>query len=193
MPVPARRVVSRERVVQGGCAFFLRHATVEMDGLADSLSVSRATLYRVVHGRDVLLGDVLLGDVLWRLGERALAQARDETTTPGLDGVLETTRRFTALLRHAPAFRAFLRAEPATAARVLFTPAGGVHARVVEAQKGILAAAAVDPEWSPEDLDGAAFLYVRIIESALYAELISGRRADPATAERAARAVLEAC
>jgi AcrR family transcriptional regulator len=188
MPVPARRVVSRERVVQGGCAFFLRHATVEMDGLADSLSVSRATLYRVVHGRDVLLGDVL-----WRLGERALAQARDETTTPGLDGVLETTRRFTALLRHAAAFRAFLRAEPATAARVLFTPAGGVHARVVEAQKGILAAAAVDPAWSPDDLDGAAFLYVRIIESALYAELISGRRADPATAERAARAVLEAC
>ena len=188
MPRPARRVVSRERVIQGGCAFFLRHATVDMDGLAEHLSVSRATLYRVVPGRDLLLGDVL-----WHLGERTLARAREETVSPGLDGVLETTRRFAAALRRASAFRAFLRAEPATAARVLFTPAGGVHTRVVEAQKSILAAAAVDPDWSPDDLDGAAFLYVRIIESALYAELISGRRADPATAERAARAVLEAC
>ena len=181
------RVVSQERVVQGGCAFFLRHATVDMGGLADSLAVSRATLYRVVHGRDPLLGDVL-----WRLGGRMLARARAETTSPGIDGVLETTRRFADRVRQAEPFLAFLHAEPATAARVLFTPAGGVHARVVEAQKGILAAA-TDRGWSPGDLDGAAFLYVRIIESALYAELLGGRPADPGTAERAARAVLEAC
>ncbi|SIR95409.1 QsdR family transcriptional regulator [Micromonospora avicenniae] len=188
MPVPSRRVVSAERVVQGGCAFFLRHATVDMDALAGSLAVSRATLYRVVHSRDRLLGDVL-----WRLADRLLAQARADTVTTGVDGVLETTRRFAVAVRQARPFRAFLRAEPVTAARVLFTPAGGVHVRVVEAQKAILAAAAADPAWSPADLDGAAFLYVRIVESMLYAELIRGRRADPVTAERAARAVLEAC
>jgi AcrR family transcriptional regulator len=181
-------VVSAERVVEGGCAFFLRHATMDMDGLAGSLSVSRATLYRVVHSRDRLLGDVL-----WRLADRMLAQARAQTTAAGVDGVLETTRRFADAVRHAQPFRAFLHAEPDTAARVLFTPAGGVHARVVRAQRDILASAAEDPAWSPDDLDGAAFLYVRIIESMLYAELISGRRADPVTAERAARAVLEAC
>ncbi|RLP94019.1 QsdR family transcriptional regulator [Micromonospora sp. CV4] len=187
MPVPSRRVVSAERVVQGGCVFFLRNATVDMDALAGSLSVSRATLYRVVHSRDRLLGDVL-----WRLAERLLAQACAETAATGVEGVLETTRRFTVAVRRARPFRAFLRDEPATAARVLFTPAGGVHTRVVDAQKGILAAAG-DQAWSPVDLDGAAFLYVRIVESLLYAELIHGRRADPATAERAARAVLEAC
>jgi len=181
------RVVSRERVVLGGCAFFLRHGTLEMDGLADHLSVSRATLYRVVHGRDPLLGEVL-----WRLGERMLARARAETTSPGIDGVLETTRRFADRVRHAEPFLAFLHAEPATAARVLFTPAGGVHARVVKAQRGILASA-TDPAWSPGDLDGAAYLYVRIIESALYADLLGGHPADPVTTERAARAVLEAC
>ncbi|MCO1597489.1 QsdR family transcriptional regulator [Micromonospora sp. RHAY321] len=188
MAVPSRRVISAERVVQGGCLFFLRNATVDMDALAGALTVSRATLYRVVHSRDRLLGDVL-----WRLAERLLTQARAETTTTGVDGVLETTRRFAVAVRQARPFRAFLRAEPATAARVLFTPAGGVHARVVDAQRGILVAAAADPAWSPADLDGAAFLYVRIVESMLYAELIHGRRADPATAERAARAVLEAC
>ncbi|MDG4823933.1 QsdR family transcriptional regulator [Asanoa sp. WMMD1127] len=181
------RVVSRERIVEGGCVFFLRHATVDMGGLADSLAVSRATLYRVVHGRDPLLGDVL-----WRLGEATLARARARTTSPGIEGVLETTRRFAGQLRQAEPFLAFLRAEPATAARVLFTPAGGVHARVVAAQRGILAAAA-GVGWSPGDLDSAAYLYVRIIESALYAELLGGGPADPDTAERAARAVLEAC
>jgi hypothetical protein len=95
-------------------------------------------------------------------------------------------------VRHAEPFRAFLHAEPATAARVLFTPAGDVHARVVRAQRDILAEAA-DPSWSPDDLDGAAFLYVRVVESALYAELLGGRPAAAGTAERAARAVLEAC
>ncbi|GIF71670.1 QsdR family transcriptional regulator [Asanoa siamensis] len=181
------RVVSQERVVRGGCAFFLRHATVDMAALAETLSVSRATLYRVVPGRDPLLGDVL-----WRFGGRMLARARAQTSSPGIEGVLETTRRFADGVRQAEAFVAFLRAEPATAARVLFTPAGDVHARVVRAQRDILAEAA-DPTWTPGDLDGAAFLYVRVIESALYAELLRGRPADPDTAERAARAVLEAC
>ncbi len=181
-------MVSAERVVRAGCAFFLDHATVDMDALAGSLVISRATLYRVVHSRDVLLGDVL-----WRLADRQLARARAETVATGVDGVLETTRRFAATVRRTRPFRAFLRAEPGTAARVLFTPAGGVHGRIVEAQKAILAAAAADPTWSPTDLDGTAFLYVRIVESMLYAELIRGRRTDPVTAERAARAVLEAC
>ena len=47
-----RRVVSESDVVRGGCRYFLRHGTLEMDALAGSLAISRATLYRVVHSRD---------------------------------------------------------------------------------------------------------------------------------------------
>ncbi|GGS57485.1 QsdR family transcriptional regulator [Actinokineospora fastidiosa] len=177
-----RRVVDHERVVVGACRFFLRNATVEMDRLAASLAISRATLYRVVHTRDGLLGDVL-----WRLGDRLLTTARRSRLRGGVDGVLEVTRLFTAQLRAAGPFRAFLLAEPETAARVLFNAAGGVHARAVAAQREILAEAGA---WPADQLDQLAFLYVRIVESALYAELFGSRGVDPALAERAARALL---
>src|SRR3954467_10934199 len=61
-PPPPRRAVSREQVTAGACRLFLERGTVDMDELALRLAISRATLYRVVHGRDQLLGDVL-----WRL------------------------------------------------------------------------------------------------------------------------------
>ncbi|MFI9007517.1 QsdR family transcriptional regulator [Actinosynnema sp. NPDC053489] len=179
----ARRVVSREQVVRGACRFFLRHGRVDMDALATSLAISRATLYRVVHSRDGLLADVL-----WALADRSLDRARRERTNGGVEGVLEVTRRFVAELRAAGPFRAFLRGEPETAARVLFH-SGGVHRRAVSAQKEILLEVDGGP-WSTAALDQVAFLYVRIVESALYAELLTGAPLDPALAETAARTVL---
>jgi hypothetical protein len=183
-----RRVVSERDVVRGARRFFLRHATVEMDALANSLAISRATLYRVVHSRDRLLGDVL-----WELGEQMLNHARETSTATGVDGVLDITHRFCVMLLRAEPFRVFLRAEPKTATRVLFTPAGGVHARAVAAQKEILLDAvrrgglrlAGDP-------DHLAYLYVRIIESSLYAELLTGQQPDLPLAERTIRSLLHA-
>ncbi|CAM4048789.1 QsdR family transcriptional regulator [Kibdelosporangium persicum] len=181
-----RRVVTRDQVVRGGCRFFLRHGMVDMDGLALTLAISRATLYRVVHSRDGLLGDVL-----WLLAERTLSRARKQRRRSGVDGVLEVTWRFVEQLRMAAAFRTFLRSEPETAARVLFNASAGVHPRAVSAQREILVEAGGAAEsWSAATLDQVAFLYVRIVESALYAELFGGVAIEPELAERAARAVL---
>ncbi|NUT47868.1 MAG: hypothetical protein HOV94_11250 [Saccharothrix sp.] len=155
-----------------------------MEALAGSLAISRATLYRVVHSRDGLLADVL-----WVLADRSLARARRERRHNGVEGVLEVTRRFVADLRAAGPFRAFLRGEPETAARVLFHASGGVHRRAVSAQKEILLEVE-GGSWSTAALDQVAFLYVRIVESALYAELLTGMPLDPALAEQAARTVL---
>ncbi|WP_199431351.1 QsdR family transcriptional regulator [Qaidamihabitans albus] len=183
-PTCTRRVISRERVVRGACRFFLRHGTVDMDALAPDLAISRATLYRVVHSRDALLGDVL-----WRLGEELLDRARRRRTLSGVDGVLEVTRHFAGYLWDAGPFRTFLHAEPDTAARILFTASGRVHRRAVHAQRQILLESDAGT-WPSADLDGLAYLYLRIVESALYAELLHGRRLDLAAAEPAARAVL---
>lgn len=176
----ARRVISEPQVVLGACRHFLRHATLDMDTLAVELAVSRATLYRVVHSRDRLLGAVL-----WRLGERLLVDARRGRTRSGVDGVLQVTNRFCGELRKSTPFRTFLAEEPVTAARVLFTDIGGVHRRVVAAQHQILLEAGTAGACT--DL---AYLYVRMVESELYAELLTGRRLDPQVAERAARSLL---
>lgn len=174
--------------MRGGCRYFREHGTIDMEALAACLCISRATLYRVVHGRDQLLGDVL-----WRMGERELDMARGARTRSGVEGVLEVTRSFCARLVASRSFRTFLLAEPDTAARVLFTAAGGVHQRVVAVQKEILIeAAGTGDAWLATDLDRLAFLYVRIFESMLYAELLTGRGLDPDLAERAAAALLTA-
>lgn len=172
--------------MRGACRFFLRNGTVEMDALAVSLAISRATLYRVMHSRDRLLGDVL-----WELGEELLNRARHTATTGGIDGVLETTHRFCTMLLRSEAFRVFLRTEPKTATRVLFTPAGGVHTRAVAAQEEILLEAARRSGLTlPGDPAHLAYLYVRIIESCLYAELLTGQQPDLPLAERTIRSLL---
>ena len=181
-----RRVISERDVVRGACRFFLRHGTVEMDALATSLAISRATLYRVVHSRDRLLGDVL-----WELGEQLLNRARATSTATGVDGVLDVTHRFCTMLLRAESFRYFLRTEPKTATRVLFTPAGGVHIRAVAAQQEILLDAARRHGLTlPGDPAHLAYLYVRIIESSLYAELLTGQQPDLPLAERTIRSLL---
>ena len=157
-----------------------------MDELAQELAVSRATLYRAVDGRDRLLGDVL-----WSLAEHTYEQARREVTWRGVDAILEISHRFTEAVTTSPPFRRFLEREPQTALRVLLTPAGGVHDRTVAMQRAIFAEALGNGEDAlPGDLDTSAYLYVRLRESILYADVVSGRQPDPGVAERAVRALL---
>jgi hypothetical protein len=64
-----------------------------------------------------------------------------------------------------------------------------VHRRAVSAQKEILLEVDGGP-WSTAALDQVAFLYVRIVESTLYAELLTGAPLDQDLAETAARTIL---
>ena len=181
------RVISYEEVVAGGRRHFLRQGTIEMDELAHELAVSRATLYRAVDGRDRLLGDVL-----WSLAERIFARARLGVEGSGIDAILEISRRFTEEVMAAEPFRRFLEREPQTALRVLLTPAGGVHDRTVAMQRAIFADVLSGEDQLKGDLDSLAYLYVRLHESILYADIMSGRRPDPDVARRAVRALLTA-
>jgi AcrR family transcriptional regulator len=180
------RVITYETVVAGARKHFLRRGTIDMDELAHELAVSRATLYRAVDGRDRLLGDVL-----WSLAEQIFARACQGLEGSGIDAILEVSRRFTEEVMSAEPFRRFLEREPQTALRVLLTPAGDVHDRTVVMQRAIFAEALTGCEDElPGDLDSLAYLYVRLHESILYADIMSGRRPDPDVAERAVRALL---
>ena len=183
---PNRRVITYDAIVAGAKRQFLRDGTIDMEELPHELSVSRATLYRAVDGRDRLLGDVL-----WSLAERTYEQARREVRSRGVDAILDISDRFTeAVTVHGP-FRRFLEREPQTAVRVLLTPAGGVHERAVAFHREIFAEAFRGREDEVEgDLDTLAYLYVRLRESILYADIMSGRHPDPEVARRAVRALL---
>jgi Tetracyclin repressor-like, C-terminal domain len=179
----SRRVISRDAVVRGAMRQFARAGSIDMQSLADDLAISRATLYRVAGSRDALLGEAL-----WLLGRRLLDVARSERVRRGADGVIEVSRVFADRLSAAPPMRTFIHAEPDTAARVLFTPSGAVHRRIVLAQRDVFVEAGV----TAKDLAARAFLYVRLMESVLYSDLINGRPVDFTTAEGALRALLTA-
>ncbi len=181
-----RRVIGHDAVVRGGIHHFLRRATLDMDALAGELAISRATLYRVAHSRDALLAEVF-----WALSKLMLDTARSARTRTGVDGVIEVSRHFGAQLRASGTMRQFLADDREAAARVLFTPAGPVHEGIVATQLEIFAESGLTEELGPNaDVEYLAFLYVRIVGSALYASYFTGRPADFAVAERALRALL---
>ena len=183
--VTPRRVISHEAAVAGAVRHFLRNGTVDLDELATELAVSRATLYRVVHSREQLLGHVL-----WTLCELRLDAARKARTKDGIDGVLEVTRHFAAGLPQAHALITFVTTETELADRVMYSTAGIVHPRVVAAQREIFLEAGCGVPADPGvDLDRLAYLYTRMAEAALYAGLLY-EQSDLDAPEKALRALL---
>jgi hypothetical protein len=179
----SRRVISRDAVVRGAMRQFAAAGSIDMQTLAADLAISRATLYRVAGSRDALLGEAL-----WTLGRRLLDSARSARIRRGVDGVIEVSRIFADRLSAASVMHTFVASEPETAARVLFTSSGAVHRRIVLVQREIF----IEAGLRATDLSARAFLYVRIMESVLYSDLISGRHVDFTTAEGALRALLTA-
>ncbi|GAB2618862.1 hypothetical protein Aab01nite_32750 [Paractinoplanes abujensis] len=157
-----------------------------MEALAAEMAVSRATLYRVAGSHDALLEDVLAV-----LTERMFAEARQARTRTGFDGVVEVSRHFGEQLR-SPILGRFLRQEPEAAARILFTPAGGVHESAVAAQAEVFRETGVAAQWpAGTDTGRLAYLYVRMVGTFLYSEFFTGRRADFDELVPSLRALLE--
>lgn len=182
----SRRVISYDDAVTAGVRLFRGTGGLAMESLADELSVSRATLYRVAPGRDQLLGDVL-----WRFGAAFHRDAVASAAGSGPDRVLAVFRHFGLALLEAAPFRRFLADEPETATRVLFTPAGRVHERFVAANAEVLRQEVESGALTLRfQLDSLAYVLSRVYESMWYADLLSGREPDLDVAEEAARAIL---
>ncbi len=157
-----------------------------MQELAAELGVNRATLFRWVGGRDDLLAEIL-----WSLAEPTLAIAVDGASGRGAQRIVDIMDRFATMLDEADYFREFLRREPERALRILSTRASAVQQRLVAAVETILreeiTQGQLKPPLPPHDL---AYLIVRIVESFLYADLITGEQPDIAKAQLAIRALL---
>jgi AcrR family transcriptional regulator len=164
------RVVSHEQVLALALRRFHEQSSLDMEELAAELAVSRATLYRVVGSRERLLGDVLHAQ-----GSRAMARYLAEVDGTGPERYLWLAERFDrGLIGYAP-LRRFLREDPDTAYRVLFMPEARVHSRFVQLWRGLFAEAEQRGEVRlPFDVDDFAYVWVRMGESMLYADLLAG-------------------
>ena len=166
--------------------WFTAGRRIEMQELAAELGVNRATLFRWVGGRDDLLAEIL-----WSLAEPALAAAVEATEGSGAQRITGVIGRFAATIDQADFLREFLRREPERALRILTTRAGTVQERLVGAIDSLLNNEVSQGHLrSPLPRRDLAYLIVRIVESFLYAEYITGAEPDIAMAELAVGALL---
>ena len=189
---PLSRMLAAERKPDALDAFrvarrwFFAGRRIEMQELAAELGVNRATLFRWVGGRDELLGEIL-----WSLAEPTLLGAVKASDGDGAELITGAIGHFAAMLDQADFLRAFLRREPERALRILTTRAGTVQARLVVAIENLLNDEVAQGNLrSRLPLRDLAYLIVRIVESFLYAEYITGEDPDIAMAELAVGALL---
>lgn len=184
--MPSGRVITYDKVVTAAGRLFHESGELDMDALAQSLSVSRATLYRVARSRDTVLGDVL-----WMQGSRTMQRLVAEVEGVGVDRLVRIAEQFNAGLIGYEPLRRFVREDPTGAFRVLFMPEARVHIRFVELWRELLAEAEAAGELElsldPGDL---AFVFVRMGESMIYADLLSGREPNVELAAKVQRTLL---
>lgn len=183
-PMPAQYAVER------AARWFVDCRRLDMQGLAEELGVSRATLFRRVGGREQLLGRAL-----WAVTERSLAVAAKRWEREKPAEALHTTgalRHFNAIVAQSKGLRRLLDDEPALAMRILTDPRGriqpGIVAAIAESLRWDMAEFALEPLLDPDDL---AYALVRIGESFLYADVLAARTPDVAKADRLQRALIE--
>lgn len=189
-PVGVRTPRSADRAVGAAARWVEERRRLDTQGLADELGISRATLFRQVGNREVLLSKAL-----WLLTERTLSAAARRWEAERPEGALHTPgtlRHLNALVSQAPGLRRLLDEEPALTIRVLTDPLGRVQSGIVafttallrrdEAELGLVLLI---------DADALAYALVRLGESFLYADVLAARTPDVATADRLQQALVE--
>lgn len=191
MTAPARAAPDhRTRAVELAARWIFTGRRVELQGLADALGISRATLFRTAGTRDELIGEAL-----WELTRRTLVAAarhgEAERARGGLRSVA-AARHMNALVSHSGALRRLLDSEPALTIRVLTDPAGPVQPRVVAFVEDVLRQDIADGYQPVIDAADLAYALVRLGESFLYADVLANRHPDVAAADRLQQALLQA-
>jgi AcrR family transcriptional regulator len=180
----------RDRFVLMAAKWVHEGRRLDMQGLADELGVSRATLFRHAGGREALLGKAL-----WVLTRHMLEMASAQWEAIRPEGELHTPgtgRRINAIVSQSKGLRRLLDDEPAPTLRVLTNPLGPVQPGVVRFVEGLLRRDIAEFGLvTIIETNALAYALVRLSESFLYADVLAARKPDVATADRLTQALIE--
>ncbi|WIX83913.1 QsdR family transcriptional regulator [Amycolatopsis carbonis] len=155
-----------------------------MRELAAELGVSRATLHRWVGSRDHLLAEIL-----W--SETAAVFDNVTFTGRGAAGVADAIGSFVSTVNGSLAFRTFLQREPERALRLLTTKASVVQSRTIAQLTSLLTSEITAGRLTPPlRLPDVAYVLVRLGESFIYTDVITGEEPDAEKARAAVAALL---
>lgn len=158
---------------------------VDVGALAARLKIGRATAFRWVGSRDLLLGEIL-----WCLCDALMRSCAAEASgqgTPRLAAICEAVVR--AIVQFRP-FRQFVRQDPQYALKLLTSKLGPVQGRSIAQVRALLIAETARGLVLPLGVDTLAYLLVRLCESFIYADVISDQTVDVADAGLAVELLL---
>jgi AcrR family transcriptional regulator len=168
--------------------WWARGERFDIGRMAEALGVSRATVFRWVGSRELLYGEVIS-----TLFAEALAEAQAKSKGRGPALIAEVTRRLLQRLVEDAPLRRFVHQDPEYAMRVLMSRSSTVEQRCAESVRAALEQGVRDGHIRPAmDVDALAYLIVRIGESFLYRDAITGEAADIEPALTAIRILVSA-
>ena len=171
--------ITRDHAIDVALQWFLDGRRIDMSALARDLGVGRSTLYRWFTSREALLGDIswrIMADTIGRI------EARDRGDGGSRERFLRIYGRLTETVRGFPPLMTFLADDPDYALRVLTSSYGTVQGTLIAWVSSQLDGMEELP--GAVDIDDLAYAIVRLGESFLWSDMITGSppRADKAIA-----------
>jgi AcrR family transcriptional regulator len=167
---------------------WLSDQRIDMGALAAGLGISRATLYNWVGGRERLTGEVL-----WSIAQATIAEVRDESRGSGPEYVSEVIERYMAALADFEPIRRFISRDPEHALRVLTGNRTPFQRRLIDTVRELIEEQVQNAGYEPPlDVETLAYLLVRIGESFIFNDVITGAEPDLSKAGQASRVLLHA-
>jgi AcrR family transcriptional regulator len=159
---------------------------IDMGALAAELGISRATLYNWVGGRERLTAEVL-----WSIAEATIAEARKESRGSGPAYVSEVIERYMTALSEFEPMRRFISRDPEHALRVLTGNRTPFQRRLIDHLRELIDEQVESAGYvAPLDVETLAYLLVRIGESFIFNDVITGSEPDLSKAAQASRILL---
>jgi AcrR family transcriptional regulator len=167
---------------------WLEDQRIDMGALARQLQISRATLYNWVGDRERLTAEVL-----WSIAERTIAEGRRRAKGSGPAYVASVNQFYLSALADYEPTRRFIERDPEFALRVLTGNRTPFQARLIAAVRELIEEQTQASDWQPPlDPETLAYLVIRIGESFIFNNLITGTEPDLQKAVQASRVMLYA-
>jgi AcrR family transcriptional regulator len=168
---------------------WLADQRIDMGALANELGISRATLYNWVGDRERLIAEVM-----WSMAERTIAEARELAAGKrGVEYLSAVNSHYLQTLAGFEPTRRFIERDPEYALRVLTGMRTPFQRRMIEANRELIEEQVRDAGYRPPlDPETLAYLLVRIGESFIFNNIITGSDPDLEKAIQASRVLLYA-
>jgi AcrR family transcriptional regulator len=153
---------------------FLAGERLSPERLAAELGISRATAYRRLGNAEQLAGEVIA-----HMAEETFHRTTREARGTGAARIVDHLSRGMRYIASNKAYREFLERDPHRALWLVTSKAGPVQARTVALNEALLEEEIARGNLRlPVDAHTMAFALVRIAESFLYADMITGEKPD---------------